>query len=187
MKKILVLSLIIVAFVLAGCKTGGTKADDSKPVAKKEKKTEEKSKTKSGKGTIYVIVDRNIKSDQRADKAKAQKQIGDWMEKDLLKVLKKRVGFDAKAIKSASEFKQGKDNYLLNVTIVKYNPGSAAARAWVGFGAGAASMDISYTLKSSQGKKVLSNSDGVGSGASWQRVARKLNENMAREVKLKVY
>lgn len=186
MKRILALSFIIIAFVLAGCQMPGKKADDSKPVAKKTEKKAKK-KVAKGKGTIYVVFNTNIKPDQRADKAKAQKQLGQWMQKDLIKVLKKRVGFDAKLIKSSKGFKKGKGRYLLNVKIVKYNPGSAAARYWVGFGAGSASMDISYTLKSSGGKKVLSKKDGVGSGTGWKKVARKLNENMAREIKVKVY
>jgi hypothetical protein len=186
MKKILVLSLVIVALVLAGCKTGGTKADDSKPVAKKEKKAKKK-KGASGNGTIYYMIDRNIKPDQREDKANAQRQVGDWMERDLGKIIKKRLKYSAVAIKKSSGFKAGKNNYLLKVKIIKYNPGSYAARSFIGFGAGAASMDITYELKNSAGKRVLKNSDGVGSGRDWRRVARKLNENMAREMKIEIY
>jgi len=190
MKKILILSLIIVAFTLSGCKTTGTKADDSKPAAKKEQKAEKKKETKkagSGKGTIYYMIDRNIPADLREDKANAQNQMGDWMTRDLGKVLQKRLKYEAIAIEKASEFKSGPNNYLLKVKIVKYNPGSYAARAFVGFGAGAASMDITYELTDSAGKKVLKNSDGVGSGQDWRKVARKLNENMAREMKIEIF
>jgi len=185
MKKVLVLAFIIVAFVLTGCQTSGTKADDSKPVAKKTKKAAKKASP--GKGTIYYMIDRNIKPDQREDKANAQRQVGDWMERDLAKIIKKRLKFDAVAIEKSSGFKSGPKNYLLKVKIVKYNPGSYAARSFVGFGAGAASMDISYELTDSAGKRVLKNSDGVGSGRDWRNVARKLNENMAREMKVEIY
>ena len=187
--------LVALAFTLSGCQTAGTKADESKPVAKKQEKKEAKKEEKeekavkkaaSGKGTIYYMVDDNVQADQREDKANAQKQMGVWMTKDLRGILKKRVKLDAVPIKNDSQFVSGPNSYLLKVKIVKYNPGSYAARTFVGYGAGGASMDISYVLTDSSGNTVLQNTDGVGSGRDWRNVARKLEENMAREIGLTI-
>jgi len=56
----------------------------------------------------------------------------------------------------------------------------------VGFGAGAVSMDISYELLNSKSKVILTKTDGVGSSGDWRRVARKLNENITKEVTQKI-
>jgi hypothetical protein len=64
------------------------------------------------------------------------------------------------------------------VRIVRYNPGSKAARMFVGLGAGAASLDIHYEFSDPRGRKMLSKDDGVGTSLEWQRLARKLNENI---------
>lgn len=192
MKKILIMAMVLVAFTFAGCKSTDTKSDSSKPVAAKaeaKKKAKKQAKKKaakpqgSGDKTVYILVDDNVKADQRADKAGAQEQMGVWMERDLGKVLRKRLRCKTSAIKSASEFPGGANNYLLKVKIVKYNPGSYAARTFVGFGAGAASMDITYHLTDGSGKTVLKGDDGVGSGRDWRKVARKLDENMAKNIK----
>ena len=99
------------------------------------------------------MIDRNIKPDQREDKAKAQRQIGDWMERDLANVLKKRLKYKAVVIAKDSEFQAGPSNYLLKIKIVKYNPGSHAARAFVGFGAGAGTKALGKKIEEYTGTR----------------------------------
>ena len=105
-------------------------------------------------------------------------QIMENMRKDLRNILSKRGGFNARILESKSEFRKGEQEYLLDVLITQYKPGSKAARIIVGFGAGAASLDIRYELISPRGKKLLSKEDGCGTSLDWRRLSRKLNENI---------
>ena len=92
-----------------------------------------------------------------------------------------KAGYEATLIQKQNEYTPGVGKYLLKATIVKYDPGSTAARVIVGFGAGAASMDMRYEL-SGKGESLLKYDDGVGSGRDWRNVARKLNENTLKRV-----
>jgi hypothetical protein len=96
----------------------------------------------------------------------------------MVKILTQRGGFKAREITARDQFKAGPDEYLLTIKIVKYNPGSKAARIVVGFGAGSCSLDLHYDLFGTEKDPVLSKDDGVGSGLEWTRCIRKLNENM---------
>ena len=129
-------------------------------------------------GIIYVLTDRNITSDLSARDTKARNDLADWWERDLVNVLSKRGGFDAKLITDRKEFKNADGSYLLTAKILKYRAGSKAARMMVGYGAGACSMDIHYEFVGKGNKTLLAKDDGVGSGRDWRNVTRKLNENM---------
>ena len=109
------------------------------------------------------------------------------MKNDLVRVFGRyeKSGFEAKAIDNKQEYKGGADNYLLVVKITDYNPGSKAARMFVGYGAGGVSLKIHYDL-SANGANVLSKDDSVFSGIEWTRAARKLNENTAKAVTTKI-
>jgi len=133
-------------------------------------------------GVIYVLVDRNITPDMELDAVKARNALADWWEVDLVNVLAKRGGYDAKLIQTRGDFVSGPDTYLLTAKILKYNPGSKAARILVGFGAGSCSMDIHIEFFSAGNKQIFSKDDGVGSGRDWRNVARKLNENILKTV-----
>ena len=109
---------------------------------------------------------------------KATLQMAERLEKDLKNILRKRGGYDTRILESRTDFRKGEGEYLLNVTLVKYKPGSKAARIIVGFGAGSASLDIHYELFSPREKLLLSKDDGCGTSLDWQRIARKLNENI---------
>lgn len=105
-------------------------------------------------------------------------QMADRMKRDLINVLERRGGYKARLLGAADEFKQDQGEYLLNVRIVRYRSGSKAARIVVGFGAGAAALDIHYEFTDPHGRTLLSKDDGVGTSMDWQRLARKLNENI---------
>lgn len=114
---------------------------------------------------------------------KATLQMAARLQKDLKNVLTKRGGYDARIFESRNEFRKGEGEYLLHVSLIKYNPGSKAARIIVGFGAGSASLDIHYELISPREKLLLSKDDGCGTSLDWQRIARKLNENILAAIK----
>ncbi len=120
---------------------------------------------------IAVVLDPG--GDQRENR-----QLAERMKNDLKNVLERRGGYKVRLLGAADEFKQGQGEYLLDVRIVRYRSGSKAARLVVGFGAGAASLDIHYEFTDPQGRKMVSKDDGVGTSLDWQRLARKLNENM---------
>ena len=174
MKRALLVICILAAFMVVGCKSTGVKSSAA-PAKKIDSNV-----------TVSVLYDNGDTKSLAANKAKAQNQIADYMKKDLVNLLKKRVKVKATNINKSSQFKKGNGAYLLSVKVRKYNPGSSAARRFVGFGAGSASMDISFTLKDSSGKVLLAKDDGVGTSGDWRRIARKLNENIIRDIKPKL-
>ncbi|HWR72319.1 MAG TPA: DUF4410 domain-containing protein [Nitrospirota bacterium] len=132
---------------------------------------------------ISVVIDRGIESSFTDVQVKNRNQVGDLMDEDLVKLLKK-AGYEAHLIKDASAF-QGK-GYLLVVRIKSYNPGSKAARMFVGYGAGSTSMNIRYDLKDGSGTVVQGDDLGVGSSRDWRNVVRKLGEQTVDGVKKKL-
>lgn len=108
-------------------------------------------------------------------------EVGQWMERDLLNMLR-RSGYEATQITSREDFSSKAGRYLLEVTIDSYNPGSSAARVVVGYGAGAAALDNSYTFSAGQ-QPLLFWSDGVGTSQHWTRLPRVLNERAVKKIK----
>lgn len=133
--------------------------------------------------SIFVVIDRGIESSFTDAQVKNRHQVGDFMDGDLTRLLKK-AGYDARTIKDESAFKGS--GYLLVVKIKSYNPGSKAARMFVGYGAGATSMNIRYDLKDGSGKAVQGDDLGVGSSRDWRNVVRKLGEQVTAAVKSKL-
>lgn len=140
----------------------------------------------AGKYSLSILMDPGVEG-LPANEAKSRQQISDWMGGDAVRVFAGRGGgYKAQLITAKDQFKAGPDTLLLTVKIVKYNPGSKAARMIVGFGAGSCSLDIHYELRGAGKDPVLSADDGVGSSVEWNRLARKLNENMLRAVNAKL-
>ena len=71
-----------------------------------------------------------------------------------------RHGIDGKVIQARSEYNAA-DGQLLIVHYDRYNPGKTAARMIIGWGAGAASLDLSATLLQGD-QTLLSWTDGCG-------------------------
>jgi len=164
-------------------KTKETKTTDDSKEAKETKETRVDSDAPAVKGgTLYVIVDRNIKSDMSEKEVKNRNQTGEWMDADLTYMLKK-AGHEPQIIENRSHRKGGN---LLVVTITKYNPGNVAARAFVGYGAGSASMNVHYDLYGSGSSPILADDLGVGSSRDWRNVIRKIDEQVARAVSNKL-
>lgn len=136
-------------------------------------------------GKMFVAIDRGIDASLNEGQAKNRNQTGEWMEEDLIRLLKK-AGFDAELIKDAAEYKAAEGAHLLKVKIKEYNPGSKAARMLVGYGAGSTSMKTHFDLLGSAAEPILSDDLGVGSGRDWKNVIRKLNEQTVAAVKKKL-
>jgi len=174
MQKIVqVAALSLLAITLAaGCRSAhsGAKAAKEDPAPKKL--------ADAGKYTISVLTDLGATEGLSASDLKQRQQVRDGMGPDMVKILTQRGGFKAREISARDQFKAGPDEYLLTIKIVKYNPGSKAARIVVGFGAGSCSLDLHYELFGAEKDPVLSKDDGVGSGLEWTRCVRKLNKNI---------
>ena len=92
-----------------------------------------------------------------------------------------RHGIEGRIIADKSEYAGG-DRHLLVVRYERYNPGATAARMIIGFGAGAASLDISCELLDGD-RQLLAWEDGCGTSEHWQRLVNKLNDNNVLKLK----
>jgi len=138
----------------------------------------------TGDGRSYslaVLYDRGITEDKTRDQVEQLHQLGEWAERDLMWMLR-RAGYSARQIADRSEFNPSSGEYLLSVRVIKYNPGSKAARILVGFGAGSCSLDRFYELYGDGPEPLLSRDQGVGSSIDYSAVVQKLNQEMIDDV-----
>ena len=98
-----------------------------------------------------------------------------------LPVKMQRHGIESRIIGEKSDY-AGEGRQLLVVRYVRYNPGATAARIIVGFGAGAASLDVSCELLDGD-RQLLAWEDGCGTSEHWQRLVNKLNDNAVLKLK----
>jgi len=63
-----------------------------------------------------------------------------------------------------------------------FNAGNRAARAFVGFGVGASSLDLNYKLLDKKGAELLAWKDGVGSSKGGTYCAQTLNRNTITKI-----
>ena len=129
------------------------------------------------KYTLEVFVDRNSSlknTDQVA-------QVVGFLEPDLHAVLLK-TGYRTVQISNPETFQPGPNRFLLIVRVVNYDPGSKAARMLVGFGAGALVLDTQHLLYAGPEQLLLQGTGSVGSARDWNYAARKINEQIARDV-----
>ncbi len=122
---------------------------------------------------IMVYLDRGITPDMPPDRALQMNQLGEWMENDLLAILDK-TGYTATRVADPAAA-PGAGREVLRVKITNYNPGSKAARMWVGFGAGAATLNSHFELIGEGGATLIAGDPSVGSGRDWRNAARKVN------------
>ena len=124
------------------------------------------------KVAIVLEADRNLTGLEEA-RATQVNQLADFQEGDLLALLLKAGYEPARGTDAGAQ--PGPGRYLLKTKIVKYNPGSAAARMWVGFGAGAAALDLHYDLIGPNGTAYTQGDLHVASGRDWRKAARRVN------------
>ena len=92
-----------------------------------------------------------------------------------------RHGIEGRIIGEKSDY-AGEGRQLLVIRYLRYNPGATAARIIVGFGAGAASLDVSCELLDGD-RQILAWEDGCGTSEHWQRLVNKLNDNTVLKLK----
>jgi hypothetical protein len=129
------------------------------------------------KYTLEVHFDRNAGLKNTAQVG----QVVQFMEPDLQAILQD-LGFQVVQSSNPEAFVPGPNRFLLIVRMVNYNPGSKAARMLVGLGAGSLVLDTQHLLYAGPGQLVLQGSSSVGSSRDWDSAARKINQQIAREV-----
>ncbi|OGW38780.1 MAG: hypothetical protein A2010_07250 [Nitrospirae bacterium GWD2_57_9] len=143
-------------------------------------------KSASGKAIIiYVHVDRGIENSFNDYQIRNRHQTGEYMEKDLSNMLRK-AGYAPRIIGKRSDYKPAPDTYLLTVKITNYNPGAKAARMFVGYGAGAVTMQTHYELYNKDQKSILDGDLGHGSSKDWAYVVKKIDRDTANAVTAKL-
>jgi hypothetical protein len=158
------LNIIVGAILLSGCATPSIA-----PVGSTGEKI-----------NIAVFSDRGNPDQMESRQWQYRNEVGAYMERDLITRLN-RTGYNATLIQSKSDYVPSLGNYLVEVKIKKYNPGSTAARIVVGFGAGACSLDLHYVVKN--GKKVIQEwDDGIGTSGDWRRLPRALDDKLVRKL-----
>jgi len=130
---------------------------------------------------IMVFSDRGNPAELTERQYKYRIEVGQYMERDLINLLR-RSGYQATLITSKDKFEAHASRYLLIVKIVSYNPGSSAARMFVGFGAGAASLDNKYEFYGAGQEPIMVWDDGVGTSEHWTKILKKLNTNTVKRI-----
>ncbi len=134
-------------------------------------------------GEISVLSLRGSTDGMTYDQIAALKSVGNWMDRDIIKQLT-RAGYSARLLKSRSDFKG--PGHLLVIDVDRFHPGNRAARAFVGFGAGAASLDLDYKIFNSQKKQIGEWKDGAGSSKGPNYCAQTLNRNTIKQLRIKL-
>jgi Domain of unknown function (DUF4410) len=133
---------------------------------------------------VLVFMDRTLAPETPAEKATQMAEVADFMEPDLLAVLRDS-GYDAAVVAGAAQPVEGQ--YTLKVQITEYNGGSKAARMFVGFGAGAARLESHFELIGPNGTSYTQGSPGASTGrTSWQRVVRKVSQEIVAAVNVRL-
>lgn len=134
-------------------------------------------------GEISVLSLRGSTSGMTYDQIASLKSVGSWMDRDIIKQLT-RAGYSAKLLKSRKDFKG--PGHLLVIDVDNFHPGNRAARAFVGYGAGAASLDLDYKVFNSQKKQIGDWKDGAGSSKGPNYCAQTLNRNAIKQLQIKL-
>jgi hypothetical protein len=133
---------------------------------------------------VLVSLDRTVAPETPPEKATQLQEVADFMEPDLLAVLRDS-GYDAAVVSGAAQPVEGQ--YTLKVKITDYNGGSKAARMFVGFGAGAARLESQFELIGPNGASYTQGAPGAATGrSSWQRVVRKVNQEIVAAVNVRL-
>lgn len=117
---------------------------------------------------------------QTADQVIELKSVITWMDRDIIKHLR-QSGFNAVLVKDKKDYRENMGKLLI-IDVEDFNAGNRAARAFVGFGAGASSLGLSYKLFDEKGAVLDQWEDSVGSSKGGTYCAQTLNRNALERV-----
>lgn len=104
----------------------------------------------------------------------------EWLNRDFIKKCKKS-GIRVTPIKDMQAYKPAMGK-LLVIDVERFSAGNRAARAFVGFGAGSASLALNYKLLDEKGGLLLEWQDGVSSSKGSTNCAEILNRKALENV-----
>ncbi len=104
----------------------------------------------------------------------------EWLDRDFTKICEK-LGIRVTSIKDIQAYKPAMGN-LLVIDVERFSAGNRAARAFVGFGAGSASLALNYKLLDENGSLLSEWKDGVSSSKGSTNCAEILNRKALENV-----
>lgn len=131
---------------------------------------------------LDVLIDEGNPAEMNEKQYGFRKELRAYMERDLPRKMA-RQGLDMRLLTSLSQNTGTAGSPpLLIIRYEAYNPGSSAARMWVGYGAGAASLDISLSL-CNEGKEIQGWKDGCGTSQHWSRLINTLDDRLTKRTR----
>lgn len=130
---------------------------------------------------LDVLIEEGKPGEMEERQYRYRTEVRDYMQRELPRRFA-RYGIDARMIRDRGGYAPEGGRHLLVVKYLSYNPGSSAARIVVGFGAGAASLNIQASLYDGQ-QEILSWQDGCGTSGHWSRLVNKLDANMGARLR----
>jgi hypothetical protein len=135
-----------------------------------------------GRQSLDVLIEEGSGAEMTEKQYSIRRELRTYMERDLPRRFA-RQNIDMRLITSPTQNTgTATDSPLLIIRYEAYNPGSTAARMIVGYGAGAASLDISMTLGKG-GKEIETWKDGCGTSQHWSRIINTLDDRMTKKVR----
>jgi hypothetical protein len=134
------------------------------------------------KYTIHILVERGAVNGLSDSEFKQREQVRTSLEKELASVLSRRGGFKTQAIKAVNQFPATVNQYLLQVTVTRYNAGSRSARITVGAGEGDTGLDVHYELSGNGPGTLMSANDTVSGARDGSACVRKVSEDLMAAV-----
>ena len=131
------------------------------------------------KNIAVLTMDGNI-PDKTAEQARELRITLEWMDHDLINTFN-GSGLHTILLKERQDYNPEMGNLLI-VDVERFNAGSRAARAFVGFGAGSASLDLNYKLFDDKGALLSEWRDDVGSSKGAAYCAETLNKKALEKV-----
>ncbi|MFH0782183.1 MAG: DUF4410 domain-containing protein [Pseudomonadota bacterium] len=118
--------------------------------------------------------------EQTADQERELLIALEWLDRDFTKRCEK-TGIRVTSIKDMQDYKPSMGK-LLVVDVERFSAGNRAARAFVGFGAGSASLALNYKLLDENGTLLSEWKDGVSSSKGSTNCAEILNRKALENV-----
>lgn len=136
---------------------------------------------------VMVFLDRTVPPETDPAKAQQLQQVNDFLEPDLVAVLRDS-GYEAASVTSVDSAGAGAPGrYTLRVRITDYNGGSMAARMAIGFGAGSARLATEFELLGPSGQSYITGAPQSSTGRTdWRRTVRKVDQEIVAAVNVRL-
>ncbi len=135
--------------------------------------------------TLFVFVDRGIKDTTPADKHAGLNELGEWLEKDIVRTFE-AGGYTVKLIKERGAYTYGTGEFLMTYEVENYSPADPAYAAERGLGTGEVSMDAYAELFTDSDQPLLKRKDGFTTSRGWQFAAETVNKKILPDVSKRI-